>query len=140
MRRLRVQINGQWYTVQVGDVHQSPVEVMVDDEVYLVDLEASSAVPHRRLAAPRPERREEQPGLRGITQKNRKIIRCPLPGRVITVDIVKGQQVQPGDEICVLESMKMEQSIRLAEGGVVKSVKVKVNQNVTGGSPLLELH
>ena len=139
MRRLRLQVNGQWYSVQVGDVHQSPVEVMVDDEFYLVDLEAASQAPRRRQAAPRQERKEEQPGLRGITQGNEKVVRCPLPGRVIGVAIVKGQQVEPGDEICMLESMKMEQSVRVAQGGIVKSVKVKVNQSVNAGSPLLEM-
>jgi biotin carboxyl carrier protein len=139
MRQLRLQVNGQWYSVQVGDVHQSPVEVMVDDEFYLVDLEAASQSPRRRPTAPRQERKEEPPGLRGITQGNEKVVRCPLPGRVIALQIIKGQQVEPGDEICLLESMKMEQSIRVAQGGIVKSVKVKINQSVNAGSPLLEM-
>ena len=67
------------------------------------------------------------------------MIRCPLPGRVIALDIAKGQVLEPGDEICVLESMKMEQSVRMAQGGIVKSVKVKISQSVNAGSPLLEL-
>ncbi len=139
MRRLRLQINGQWYSVQVGDVHQSPVEVMVDDELYLVDLEAATTIPRRRPPALHQDRKEELPGLRGITQGNAKVIRCPLPGRVIAVNVAKGQVLEPGDEICMLESMKMEQSVRMAHGGTVKSVKVKLSQSVNAGSLLLEL-
>ena len=35
--------------------------------------------------------------------------------------------------------MKMEQSVRMARGGVVKGVKVKKNQAVEAGQPLLEI-
>ena len=82
---------------------------------------------------------EEQPGLRALTQGNEKVFRCPLPGRVISVEVVKGQSVKAGEEICVLECMKMEQSVRIGRDGIIKSVKIKINQAITAGAPLLEL-
>lgn len=139
MRRMRVRVNGQWYLVEVGDVYQSPVEVMVDGGRYLVELEAATGLPVPQSPRLRQERKAEQPGLRGITQGNSKVIRCPVPGKVVSVSITKGQQVMPGDEICVLESMKMEQSVRISQGGLVKSVKVKPKQSINTGAPLLEL-
>ena len=39
----------------------------------------------------------------------------------------------------MLESMKMEQSVRMAHPGVVKNVKVKKEQDVVVGAPLIEL-
>ena len=51
----------------------------------------------------------------------------------------KGQQLEAGDEICLLESMKMEQSVRMAKAGVVKNVKVKNDQAVNTGQPLIEI-
>ena len=139
MRRMRVRVKGQWYSVEVGDVYQSPVEVTVDGDLYLVELDAATGTARPQSLRGRQERKAEQPGLRGITQGNDKVVRCPLPGRVISVSAAKGQQVEPGDEICVLESMKMEQSVRMAQRGLVKSIKIKPNQNVNAGSPLLEL-
>jgi biotin carboxyl carrier protein len=44
-----------------------------------------------------------------------------------------------GDEICLLESMKMEQSVRMAKGGTVKNIKVKPGQAINAGTPLIEL-
>ena len=41
MKQLRVRVNGEWYTVEVGDVYQSPVEVVVDGETYLVELDTA---------------------------------------------------------------------------------------------------
>ena len=139
MRRIRLRVNGQWYEVEVGDVYQSPVEVMVDGSLYLVELEGATDSVRRQAQPSYQVRKVEQPGLRGIIQGNDKVIRCPLPGKVIAITATKGQEMEPGDEICVLESMKMEQSVRMAQRGLVKSVKIKRNQNLNTGAPLLEL-
>jgi acetyl/propionyl-CoA carboxylase alpha subunit len=139
VRRIRLRVNGQWYEVEVGDVYQSPVEVMVDGSLYLVELEGATDSVRRQALPSYQVRKVEQPGLRGIIQGNDKVIRCPLPGKVIAITATKGQEMEPGDEICVLESMKMEQSVRMAQRGLVKSVKIKRNQNLNTGAPLLEL-
>lgn len=136
-RRMRVRVNGQWYSVEVGDVYQSPVDVRVDGARYLVELEAAAEA--MRPARSRRERKAEQPGLRAIMQGSDRLVRCPLPGRVVSVTATKGQGLEPGDEICILESMKMEQSVRAAHGGFVRAVKVKANQSINAGSPLVEL-
>ncbi len=135
---MRVRINGEWYSVEVGDIYQSPVEVVVDGEQYLVELDSAvdaGAVPRRG----KQQRKAEQPGLRGITQGDERVIRCPLPGKIVSVTAVKGKELEPGDEICLLESMKMEQSVRMARGGTVKNIKVKKDQSVNAGTPLIEL-
>ena len=138
MKQLRVRVNGEWYTVDVGDVYQSPVEVVVDGETYLVELDTAVESGTARTRG-RQQRKVEQPGLRGITQGDTRVIRCPLPGKVVSVAVTKGQVLEAGDEICQLESMKMEQSVRMATGGTVKNVKIKKDQSVDAGTPLIEL-
>ncbi len=138
MKQLRVRVNGEWYTIDVGDVYQSPVEVVVDGETYLVELDTAVETGTGRTRG-RQQRKVEQPGLRGITQGDNRVIRCPLPGKVVSVAVTKGQVLEAGDEICQLESMKMEQSVRMATGGTVKNVKIKRDQSVDAGTPLIEL-
>lgn len=136
MKRLRVKVNEEWYAVEVGDIYQSPVEVVVDGESFLVEVggpDGEAGAPRR--AAPKAA----QPGLRGLTQGDERVVRCPLPGKIVTVSIVKGQELEAGDEICLLESMKMEQSVRMAKGGTVKSVKIKKDQTINAGQPLIEI-
>ena len=137
MKRVRVKVNDEWYDVRVGDLYQSPVEVEVDGETLLVEIgdPSDAAPPPRRQPPPKTE----LPGLRGITQGNDRVIRCPLPGKVVSISVSKGQELDSGDEICLLESMKMEQSVRMAQSGVVKGVKIKKNQTVEAGHPLVEL-
>ena len=90
MKRLRVRVNGEWYSIEVGDIYQSPVEVIVDGEPYLVELGAAveGGVPARRL---RQQPKVEQPGLRGTTEGDERVIRCPLPGKVVSILVIKGQ-------------------------------------------------
>ena len=126
---------------EVGDIYESPVEVLIDGETYFVEVGDTKRGGTREVKRARTldRAREERPGLRGILQGDDNIVRCPLPGRVVSVSVVKGQTLQTGDEICVLESMKMEQSVRMAHSGVAKSIKVKANQSISAGDPLIEL-
>ena len=137
MKRVRVKVNDEWYDVRVGDLYQTPVEVVVDGETLLVEIgdPSDAELPARRQPPPKTE----LPGLRGVTQGNDRVVRCPLPGKVVSISVAKGQELDSGDEICLLESMKMEQSVRMAQSGVVKGVKIKKNQTVEAGQPLLEL-
>jgi biotin carboxyl carrier protein len=58
---------------------------------------------------------------------------------VVAVSAQVGDRVQAGDEVCVIESMKMEQSIRCDQAGVVKAVFVRPGQTVQAGDALVEV-
>jgi biotin carboxyl carrier protein len=61
-----------------------------------------------------------------------------MPGKIVAIKVKVGDRVNYGDELCVLEAMKMEQSIRATQEGVVKEIKVSVGQVVSYGSVLIE--
>ena len=58
-------------------------------------------------------------------------ISSQIPGRVISVSISKGDSVKKGDNIVVLESMKMQVAIKSPRGGVIKELKVKEGQSIS---------
>jgi biotin carboxyl carrier protein len=58
-----------------------------------------------------------------------KLVLSPMPGLVVSMDVVTGQQVREGEVVCVLEAMKMQNIIRAERDGVVKAVNAK------GGDP-----
>ena len=62
-----------------------------------------------------------------------------MPGRVLAVMVRPGDQVSAGDEVCVVEAMKMEQSIRANRDGVVRTVHVQPMDSVSANDPLIEL-
>ena len=67
------------------------------------------------------------------------IIRSPMAGRVISIMVRPGDRVSAGDEVCVVEAMKMEQSIRAPKSGVVKNIHVQPMDSVSANDPLMEL-
>ena len=140
---LRVKVGDRWYDVQVGDLGHSPVEVTVDGETLYVEVEglpqAPSTAPRRGRPRP-PDSAPPSPRLRSrAASPTDNIIRSPMPGRVIAILVRPGDQVSAGDEVCVVEAMKMEQSIRAFRDGVVKAVHVQPMDPVSANDPLIEL-
>lgn len=66
-------------------------------------------------------------------------LEAPMPGKVIAVTATPGQKVAKGEELLVVEAMKMENAIRAPRDGVVKSVAAKVGEMVAPGVVLVEL-
>ena len=62
-----------------------------------------------------------------------------ISGTVLLVSVQPGDSVSVGDEVCVVEAMKMEHSIRSAVAGVIKAVNVAPGQQVSFGDILVEL-
>lgn len=58
-------------------------------------------------------------------------ISSQIPGRVISVSISRGDSVKKGDNIVVLESMKMQVAIKSPRDGVIKELKVKEGQSIS---------
>jgi len=66
-------------------------------------------------------------------------VRSPMPGRIVRVMAAPGAQVAAGDGLVIVEAMKMENELRAARGGTVRTVHVREGQAVDGGALLVEL-
>ncbi|XP_059936271.1 propionyl-CoA carboxylase alpha chain, mitochondrial isoform X3 [Mesoplodon densirostris] len=67
------------------------------------------------------------------------ILRTPMPGVVVAVSVKPGDLVAEGQEICVIEAMKMQNSMTAGKTGKVKSVHCKAGDTVGEGDLLVEL-
>lgn len=68
-----------------------------------------------------------------------EIIKTSMPGKVVKVLVEKGQTVEPGASVIIIEAMKMENEIRCRNGGKVKAVHVNAGQAVEGDIVLVEI-
>ena len=64
----------------------------------------------------------------------REVVEIPIPGKIISIAVTESQQVNEGDVVCVLESMKMENPILAPVKGTVKEIKITVGQFVASGA------
>ena len=66
-------------------------------------------------------------------------IRSEIPASVWQVNVAEGDQVAAGDELIILESMKMEIPVVAPVGGTVNALHVKPDDRVQEGDVLAEL-
>jgi len=72
-------------------------------------------------------------------EADRHVVAAPLPGTVVAVVVSVGDTVRAGQELVIIESMKLEHVVSAERAGVVRSVAAVVGQTVLPGSPLAEV-
>jgi len=82
--------------------------------------------------------------IEALTGQGRKpavggVVKAPMPGLVVRVEVEPGQAVAAGDGLVVVEAMKMENELRAAYRGIVEHVHVKAGDRVEKGAPLVSL-
>ncbi len=68
-----------------------------------------------------------------------KVVRAPMPGRIVRLSVTEGAEVAAGGAIAVVEAMKMENEVVAEGAGIVKKVHVQVGDTVEGNAPLVTL-
>jgi pyruvate carboxylase subunit B len=67
------------------------------------------------------------------------VVKAPMPGLVVRVEVTQGQVVQVGEGLVVVEAMKMENELRAPRPGVVETIHVAAGQTVDKGASLITL-
>lgn len=80
----------------------------------------------------------ERLGMDKLVSNEVSDIKAPMPGLVLDLMISEGDEVKKGDQIMILEAMKMENVIKSAGDGVVKSIKVKKGDSVEKNQVMIQ--
>jgi propionyl-CoA carboxylase alpha chain len=67
-----------------------------------------------------------------------KQVLCPMPGLVVSIAVVPGQEVKAGETLAVIEAMKMENVLRAARDGTVKAVFAQKGDSLAVDTVILE--
>jgi biotin carboxyl carrier protein len=132
MKNYKFKINGNLYEVDILEAEGNKVKIEVNGTSYDVELERE--VPKVRTAV-RPatvlskQDRDAKP-LSGAGDGKSTEIKAPLPGVIIKLLVKTGEEVTPGQTLCTLETMKMENAIKSEAGGKVTAVNIAAGQSV----------
>ena len=67
-----------------------------------------------------------------------KLVISPMPGLVVSLDVASGQSVRSGEQVAIIEAMKMQNILRAERDGVVKAVGAKAGDPVAADDVLVE--
>jgi len=68
-----------------------------------------------------------------------RIIISFIPGTVLDILIKAGQKVKKGDDLMILDAMKMQNKLKSKTDGRIKNIPVKKGDRVAKGTVLIEL-
>jgi acetyl-CoA/propionyl-CoA carboxylase biotin carboxyl carrier protein len=75
----------------------------------------------------------------GAVDSENNVVTAGMDGTIISMNVSAGDEIEVGDEICVLESMKMENSITASSDGVVLETLVEVDDSIATGDAIIRL-
>ena len=152
-RTVELNYQGQGYTLGVGQLgpHRYRIDGDILDSGELqVDIERLGKYESRLILG---DRRYQVVTVAGaahflvevdgithqISQDEAGLVRAPAPAVVVAVPVAVGDDVEAGQTLVVLESMKMETAVRSPYAGRVREVLASVNGQVDSGAALLRV-
>lgn len=138
MAQYKFKINGNEYNVAINSVEGNIADVTVNGASYKVEMEnapiqQAAAPAPAPAAAPAPATQAASPAPAGAG----KPVTSPLPGVIIEVSVKVGDAVKAGQQVAVLEAMKMENAIEATNAGTVTAIHVNKGDSVLEGAPIV---
>ncbi len=126
--KYKVTLNNKTYEVEVEEG-----KAMLIDE-YEAYAPAAPAAPAPAAAAP-VAAAPAAPA--GAALASGEVVKSPMPGNILKINVVQGQKVEEGDVLLVLEAMKMENEIVATKSGTVAQIVAAKGAVVETGAPLV---
>ena len=151
MTQYKFKINGNEYNVAINSVEGNIADVTVNGASYKVEMENAPVVPAQPAPAAAPVAAPVQaapapvkaaPAAAPATAAPAgagKPVTSPLPGVIIEVSVKVGDAVKAGQQVAVLEAMKMENAIETVSAGTVTAIHVNKGDSVLEGAPIVTI-
>lgn len=126
--KYKVTLNNRTYEVEV----EAGQAMLVDE--YEAYSPAPAAVP-----APIAAAQAAAPATAAPSIAAGEVVKSPMPGNILKINVTVGQKVAEGDALLILEAMKMENEVAAPKSGTVAQIIVSKGAVVETGAPLVVL-
>lgn len=138
MKKFEFTIKGNKYGVHIKEMEDNIAKIEVNGTDYEVEIHQEI----KRSKTPKLVRKAvtAKPG-EGTIKKSTgsSVLKAPLPGSIFKILVSVGDEVTKGQNILIMEAMKMENEIKAEKDGVVKAIKVNLGDAVLQGDVLIEM-
>ena len=148
-------INQKEYRAEVAEINAEFALIQVNGKEFRVDLKQLALSKLMPAATPAAEARPLTPlapaaigvapapvaplAAAAAAGEASSLVKAPLPGLIIDVKVREGEKVKAGQNIIVMEAMKMENQIQATTDGTVKKLFVRKGDNVAEGNAMVEI-
>ena len=139
MKEYKYKIDGKEYAVKIDKIEGDQAQLEVNGTPYSVEIiqEKTPKVSKPAPAAAPAATVAPTPAAAPASTGKGKAVKAPLPGVIISVDVQVGQQVKRGQQVAVLEAMKMENGINAECDGTITEIKVKAGDSILEGTDIV---
>ena len=138
MKEYKFKINGKEYNVAIGEASGKMLSVNVNGADYQVELENAPAAAPVAAPAAAPKA-DAAPAAAPKAAGAGVVVKSPLPGIIISVDVKEGQAVKRGQKVAVIEAMKMENDILAEADGTITAVHTRKGDSVLEGADIVTI-
>lgn len=137
-QKIWVTVEGQKYLVEVGDLRQRPISVIVDGSSFEIDLDVGVGETGEGPSDSTALSFQSGTPAHSVPASTASEVTSPMPGDIIQILVKAGQKVKQGEPLCVLDAMKMKNTIHAPQAGVVSEIGVQEGQSVEFGVVLFK--
>lgn len=143
-----IKINDKQHTLKILKMNTRGIEFVLDSAVHTIKYTDAGTSQMKMVVDGTPFTVNMHYSLNEIVYKNsgggdsgdaQIALHSQIPGKVVSVNVNEGDSVKKGDVVCVLESMKMQVSIKSHKDGTIKKIKVKPTASVAKNDVLAEI-
>jgi len=134
-KEISIKIDSRAYKIKLPKINREKLfPVKVEEATFKAEVK----IPARRPALAIFEPTHVMPMRRTMAPKQvvEGAVTAPMTGKILSVKIKKGDQVEAGQVLCILEAMKMENEITTPKAGTVQEVYASEGSSVSEGEPL----
>lgn len=136
---VRVEADGETYEADVRRVQDGPFEVTLGKRTISVDVGSTESGRVDGKEVSFRVARFDPTGAAGVGPGADGLVRPPMPGSIARLLVKKGDKVDKGAPLAVLEAMKMQNEITAPVAGVIHKLNAKTGDAVTLSDVVMEI-
>ncbi len=143
-KKFKITVDGETFEVEVEEIKskQTITKINKVSEELVSSVEREPEVKETKKETASTKNVMSKPTSSTVanqTKTSKGVVTAPLPGEILSINVKKGNSVKKGDQLLVIEAMKMENEVFASTGGTIKEIFVKPGDYVETGQKLIEI-
>lgn len=132
--QVKLSIDGRVYDADIVEFGNGLYSIIIDGKSFSIEMIEGDTPMHYVLNTLYKsfhveiidaEVRYQRSRLKGSVNGGDNNISSPMPGKVVSIPVQIGQEVEAGQPVIIISAMKMESEIKVKNAGIVKEIRVQ---------------